>query len=92
LREVYADYEYVIIDSSPVLVADDTSSLAPKMDAVLFVVRFGESSARLGQRAVELLRQRQANVLGLVLNGVNVDAPEYGYYEYGKYYQTSADD
>lgn len=91
LREVYAEYEYVIIDSSPVLVADDTSSLAPKIDAVLFVVRFGQSSLRLGQRAVELLRQRQANVLGLVLNGVNVDAPEYGYYEYSKYYQAAED-
>jgi capsular exopolysaccharide synthesis family protein len=91
LREVYAEYEYVIIDSSPVLVADDTSSLAPKIDAVLFVVRFGQSSLRLGQRAVELLKQRQANILGLVLNGVNVDAPEYGYYEYSKYYQATED-
>jgi capsular exopolysaccharide synthesis family protein len=87
LREVYAQYEYVIIDSSPVLVADDTSSLAPKVDAVLFVVRFNQSSLRLGHRAAELLRQRQANVLGLVLNGVDLDAPEYGYYEYSKYYQ-----
>jgi hypothetical protein len=38
-----------------------------------------------------LLKQRQANVLGLVLNGVNVDAPEYGYYEYSKYYQVADD-
>ena len=91
LREVYAQYDYVIIDSSPVLVADDTSSLAPKIDAVLFVVRFGQSSSRLGHRAVELLKQRQANVLGLVLNGVNIDAPEYGYYEYSKYYQVADD-
>jgi succinoglycan biosynthesis transport protein ExoP len=91
LREVYAQYDYVIIDSSPVLVADDTASLAPKIDAVLFVLRFSQSSLRLGQRAVEMLKQRQANVLGLVLNGVNIDGPEYGYYEYSKYYQVAED-
>jgi capsular exopolysaccharide synthesis family protein len=91
LREVYAAYDYVVIDSSPVLVADDTASLAPKVDAVLFVVRFGQSSIRLGERATDILKQRQANLLGLVLNGVNVDAPEYGYYEYSKYYQAVED-
>lgn len=91
LREVYAAYDYVVIDSSPVLVADDTASLAPKVDAVLFVVRFSHSSVRLGERAVDILKQRQANVLGLVLNGVNVAAPEYGYYEYSKYYQVQED-
>jgi capsular exopolysaccharide synthesis family protein len=91
LREVYSHYDYIVIDSSPVLVADDTASLAPKIDAVLFVIRFGHSSLRLGHRALESLKQRQANVLGFVLNGINVDAPEYGYYEQGKYYQMAED-
>ena len=39
LQEIYLHYDYIIIDSSPVLAADDTTSLAPKIDATLFVVR-----------------------------------------------------
>lgn len=87
LREVYAQFDHVIIDSSPVMVADDTTSFAPKIDAVLFVVRFSFSSARLSRKALDMLRQRQANVLGLVLNDVNASMPEYGYYNY-EYYHT----
>src|SRR3954466_11101363 len=33
LQELYNHYDYIIIDSSPVLAADDTTSLAPKIDA-----------------------------------------------------------
>src|SRR4029453_269972 len=39
LRDIYHHYDYVIIDSPPVLAADDTTSLAPKIDATLLVIR-----------------------------------------------------
>jgi succinoglycan biosynthesis transport protein ExoP len=86
LREVYAEYDYIIFDSAPVLVADDALSLAPKIDATLFVVRFNSSSTRLSRRALELLNHRQVNVLGLVCNDVKLSESEYGY---GYYYQYS---
>src|SRR5438067_5353904 len=47
LKEIYQNYDYVIIDTSPVLAADDTTSLAPKIDATLLVVRLSYTSARL---------------------------------------------
>src|SRR5262249_26073647 len=71
LRSVYSTYDIVVLDSSPVLAADDTTSVAPKIDATLFVIRFGYSSARSSQKALALLRERQANVIGLVCNGVD---------------------
>jgi len=86
LREMYGVYDYVIIDSAPVMVADDTTSLAPRIDATLFVVRYGLSSARASRKALELLSRRQANVLGLVCNDVEVSAQEYYYYRYPEYY------
>jgi capsular exopolysaccharide synthesis family protein len=86
LAEVYAVYDYVIIDSAPVMVADDTTSLAPKIDATIFVVRYGASSMRTSRKALELLRRRQANVLGLVCNDVEVSAQEYYYHRYPEYY------
>ena len=84
LQDVYPLYDYIIFDSAPVLVADDTLSLAPKIDGVLFVVRFAQSSARMGRRALDLLAHRQVNVLGVICNDVNLSEAEYGY---GSYYQ-----
>ena len=84
LQDVYDQFDYILLDSAPVLVADDTLSLAPKIDGVLFVVRFAQSSARMGRRALDLLAHRQVNVLGLICNDVNLSEAEYGY---GSYYQ-----
>ena len=36
LKAVHRDFDYVVLDSSPVMAADDTTSLAPKADAVDF--------------------------------------------------------
>src|SRR6266849_4426426 len=90
LREIYQYYDYVIIDSSPVLAADDTTSLAPKIDATLFVVRLSYTSARLTKKALELLYGRQVNVPGVILNFVDTSLPEYYYYQYSEYYSTPA--
>ena len=82
LKDVYNHYDYIIIDSSPVLAADDTTSLAPKIDATLFVVRLSYTSARLTRKALELLYSRQVNMPGVILNYVDTSLPEYYYYQY----------
>jgi succinoglycan biosynthesis transport protein ExoP len=86
LQEIYLHYDYIVIDSSPVLAADDTTSLAPKIDATLFVVRLSYTSARLTRKALELLYNRQVNVPGVILNYVDTSLPEYYYYQYSEYY------
>jgi succinoglycan biosynthesis transport protein ExoP len=80
------EFDYVLIDSSPVFVADDASSLAPKADGTLFVVRSRVSRARETREALELLRARQARILGVVLNGVDSTSHSYSYYKYPQYY------
>jgi succinoglycan biosynthesis transport protein ExoP len=86
LKEIYQNYDYIVIDSSPVLAADDTTSLAPKIDATLFVVRLSYTSARLTRKSLELLYNRQVNVPGVILNYVDTSLPEYYYYQYSEYY------
>jgi succinoglycan biosynthesis transport protein ExoP len=86
LKDIYNHYDYIIIDSSPVLAADDTTSLAPKIDATLFVVRLSYTSARLTKKALELLYNRQVSVPGVILNYVDTSLPEYYYYQYAEYY------
>ena len=88
LKDIYNHYDYIIIDSSPVLAADDTTSLAPKIDATLFVVRLSYTSARLTKKGLELLYNRQVNVPGVILNYVDTSLPEYYYYQYSEYYNT----
>lgn len=79
------DFDYIVIDSVPVFAADDTTSLAPRVDGVLFVIRDSFVGAATIRRALALLYERQATVLGLVFNRAKgLSSPRY--YRYDKYY------
>lgn len=86
LKEMYDKYDYILFDSSPVMAADDTTSLAPKMDATIIVFRFTNSSARTTRKAIYMLQERQTNVVGIVCNDVSEAMQEYYYYSYPEYY------
>ena len=90
LKLAMSQYDYVIIDSAPVTAADDTSSLAPKVDATLFVFRFAASSIHISTKALDTLRERQANVIGIVCNAVDETLQDYYYYRHSDYYGTPA--
>jgi capsular exopolysaccharide synthesis family protein len=90
LKETAEQYDYVVIDTAPVMAADDVTSLAPRVDGVLFVVRAEYTSSRVAHSALNMLYQRKANVLGLVLNSVHASAGDYYYYyRYKDYYHTN---
>jgi succinoglycan biosynthesis transport protein ExoP len=86
LKEMADEYDYVIFDSAPVLVADDTASFAPKLDTVLFIVRMSSTMARLTGKALDLLYERQVNIGGVILNRSSSNLKEYTYYNYASYY------
>jgi receptor protein-tyrosine kinase len=86
LARARQEYDCVIIDSIPVFAADDATSLAPRTDGVIFVVRNSYASTRTVRSALAMLYDRQAMVLGLVYNRANSRAPSYDYYKYNKYY------
>lgn len=86
LQELYKEYDQVIIDSCPLLAADDTTSLAPKVEAVILVARLGVVSHRQVAMALGALGSRQANVLGVILNGIDSRGTAYNYYSYSSYY------
>ena len=92
LQALYPLYDYIVIDSSPVLAADDTASLAPKIDATLFVTRMGFTSAKMTRKSLEILYKRQANIPGVILNQVDTSSPEFVYYQYEEYYHAATDD
>jgi Mrp family chromosome partitioning ATPase len=54
------------------------------------VVRSGFSSAHAVQRALEMLTQRKAKILGMVFNRANAAARTYYYYRYESYHPSVA--
>ena len=80
------EYDFVVIDSSPLFATADAGCLAPKVDGTLFVVRNRRSGARAAREALDLLAQRQARLLGVVFNGADTSGRSYYYYKYSDYY------
>ncbi len=78
-------FEVLVVDSPPLLPASDALVLAPRMDGVLLVVKPGLLDREMVARSVDQLRNAKANLLGVVLN--QVDVKREGYYKYyHKYY------
>jgi len=86
MNEAGKEYDFVIIDTPPVMAADDAATLAPRVDGVIFVVRAEATSARVARASLDLLVQRNAKVLGLVLNSVRAGTGDYHYYDHYKDY------
>lgn len=86
LEEWKANFDLVIFNTAPILATDDTPTLAPNFDGTLMVIRASFTSARLTRNALNSLYQRQVNVLGLIMNCVDTELPDYYYYRYPKYY------
>lgn len=91
LEQAAAQYDFVVLDTPPVMAADDVTSLAPRVDAVLFVLRAEHTSARVAHAALDLLAQRRVRILGIILNAVRPGSSDhYSYYKYQDYYSSSA--
>jgi polysaccharide biosynthesis transport protein len=90
LKEAVAKYDFVIVDSAPVMAADDVTSLAPHVDGVIFVIRAEFTSARVAHAALESLYQRNVRVLGLVFNAIRPSSLDYYYYYKYKDYHSSS--
>ncbi|MEO6846426.1 MAG: polysaccharide biosynthesis tyrosine autokinase [Chthoniobacterales bacterium] len=82
LQDIYPRFDYIIFDSCPMLAVDDTSTIAPKVDAVFFVIRSSFTGIRLARKALSLLNARRANVQGIIYNSVEWGGTDYPYYKY----------
>jgi succinoglycan biosynthesis transport protein ExoP len=77
-------FDWVIMDTPPVMAVTDASIAANLAHGVLFVVGAEMTSKRVAQRAVEQLEMSQARFLGAVLNRVDL---EHNAYYYSRYYR-----
>ena len=81
-------FDYVILDTPPVLGVADARILAAKAERVLMLVRWNKTPVRAARSAVEILHECGANVVGCVLSRVNVkQQARYGYGDSSDYFR-----
>ncbi len=85
LASLRADGALVLLDTPPVLPVTDALVVSKWVDATLLVTSAGQTARRQVQRAMELLAQVDAPLVGTVLNQAPTDTSGYGY-GYGRYY------
>lgn len=86
IDKLAAIFQYVIIDSPPVLPVTDSLILSRYVDGVLIVVKGASTPKKIIRDAVERLHSVGAKFIGAILN--NVDVTSGDYYYYGAYYRT----
>jgi succinoglycan biosynthesis transport protein ExoP len=91
MDELREQYDYVIVDTPPLLVVTDPCAVAPRVDGVLLTMRVVKNGRPIAERAKDILLSLGAKPLGIVVNGVAMTGPSgigygYGYgYGYGQY-------
>ncbi len=88
LSQLKEQFEFVLVDSPPILRVTDGVVLATKTDGVLFVIKGGQWSQDIIQRAVAQLDNVRAHTLGVVLNCVNPKRGGSSYYYYRHYHKS----
>ena len=87
LNQLREQYDHIVVDTPPSLSVTDAVVLSPRADAVILVIRSGQTTKQALRRSRDTLLQVNAKVVGVLLNAVDLSSPDYYYYyEYrGKY-------
>jgi capsular exopolysaccharide synthesis family protein len=83
VKTVGDKFDVVFIDSPPVLAVVDSVVIASMTEAVVYVIKEGKTSRKTLVKAVDELNRVQANILGVVFNGVKMKKQGY----YSPYYK-----
>jgi polysaccharide biosynthesis transport protein len=95
LDDLRANYDYVILDTPPILAVSDPAAVAPRADGVIVVFRMNANARPAAERAKEELMAVSARILGVVVNGSTERDMGYGYgygYRYDYQYTDSYSD
>lgn len=81
LGECKINFDYIILDTPPILPVTDSKLLAIKADATVLVVRSEISKSKHVSQAIKELEKVNANVIGTILNDVEMRSEKL-YYDY----------
>ncbi len=88
LTKLKKSYDYIIIDSAPLVLVSDTIPLLKQVDLVLYTVRAHFTDIKLTNFISDLFENKKVNNMGLILNGIKA-VPNSSYYKYGYGYRYS---
>jgi len=80
-----SEYDFIILDTPPVLAVTDALLISRVTDAVILLVRYGAVQRHVAQRSIDLLERSGAHFLGVAINAVDFKSSEYSEY-YGRKY------
>lgn len=89
LEKLSEQYDLVVIDAPPVLVAADTSTVAAHVGTLLLVARADESTMGELRESTRRLSMGGKAATGVLLNGMIVGKRNYTSYKYGRYRYTN---
>jgi capsular exopolysaccharide synthesis family protein len=81
-------FDFIVIDTPPLLVANDATELAAVADMVIMVAKADRTSRDAARRATEVLRRVDAPLLGVTIAAAHDTPTAYGYYRYRYYSET----
>jgi polysaccharide biosynthesis transport protein len=92
LEELRGQYDHIVVDTPPTLSVTDAVVLSPRADAIVLVIRSGQTTKQALRRSRDVLMQVNAKVSGVLLNAVDLSSPDYYYYyeykgKYSRYYR-----
>ncbi len=89
LAAARGEFDFILIDTPPLLVVSDPCIVSPRTDGLLLVVRTNKNSRVALRQANQLIRQHGISLLGVVVNAVQNEAGGYSAYsdDYSEYLQ-----
>lgn len=82
LRQLQARFDYILLDSPPLLAVTDAVILSRLSDGVILIAQAGKTVSDDARNAANLIRDVDAPILGVILNDVDLSDKRYGYYYY----------
>ena len=85
IEEIREMFDYVIIDTPPILAVTDPCPVAARVDGVILTLRIKKNIKISSDRATNILQNVGANLIGVVVNGVGANTGYGSQYSYGAY-------
>ncbi|HVR36492.1 MAG TPA: CpsD/CapB family tyrosine-protein kinase, partial [Methylomirabilota bacterium] len=86
IRDLKQRYDFVFFDSPPIMGVSDASILASEVDMALQVIQYRRYPQPMTIRAKQMIEKVGGNLVGIVLNNINMAQDENYYYYSGYYY------
>jgi len=90
LRDIRDQYDFIFMDSPPIVGVSDAAVISSCADGVMLVVQYRKYPRNMSTRAKRMLENAGAKTIGVVLNNINILRDDYYYYYHSQYYDQDA--